>query len=132
MSVPDIRKRSIPVWGLAGFVIPVSVYIGINLFGNKEPVFMLFQSVIGTIPGIALLVMGKLTGKIGSADGVVLAAMGFIEGIMGALCVLCLGCFLLSVPSIVLLIMKKIKKDTGMAFIPFLGVGHLIWIFALS
>lgn len=141
LSVPDIRTKKIPLYMLLFTLIPVALSIVFNIAGNfwggewvTGEVFLgreLAVMGLGLIPGAALIVLSKATGKVGLADGIVLSGMGLMEGFMGALSVMCFGSLLLSIPAAALLAARKVKKQTGLPFIPFLGAGYLIWIFLI-
>ena len=143
MSVPDIRRKKVPVYMMFLMLIPVTASIisdlvDINIRGGEQVTIeefigrLLAVMGLGLIPGAALILLGRVTGKIGLADGIVLSGIGVMEGFMGALSVICFGSLLLSIPAAVLLAAKKVKRQTGLPFIPFLGAGYLIWIFLLS
>ncbi len=127
MSVPDILKRKIPLWMLPGLSVPVAVQIVFFVMQGGEIGHRLIAMGLGMIPGLVLIVTGRITKKIGLADGIVLCVIGMTEGARGAVMILCGGCFILSLVSMILLAMKKVRKETCLPFIPFMGLGFLIW-----
>ena len=128
MAVPDIRKRRIPVLFLALGAAPVTLSLLFKIIA-KEPAMMTLLGVLsGITPGIMLILAGKLTGKVGAGDGIVIIMLGVIEGWRGALVILAMSCLLLSLVSIVLLTLKKVNGRTGMPFVPAMCAGYLIWM----
>ncbi len=123
ISVCDIRNKSVPVLllGLGGLWTG-----GILLCQGIRGEINVLEQCEALIPGIALLVLAKLTEKAGCADGIVLMLLGLLEGAAGCL-TLCFGSLLgASVLSGVLLVLKKVKKTTKLPFVPFLAIGWLL------
>jgi prepilin signal peptidase PulO-like enzyme (type II secretory pathway) len=132
MSVPDIKKKKIPVWMLivtASLTILMAV---LSVIGNTGWLVKLVGMAAGLLPGAALILLGKITGKVGLADGIILSVIGALEGYMGAIAVLAVSCFIMSIPAMILLALKKVRKETAMAFVPYICVGYLIWIIMLG
>lgn len=98
----------------------VLLYEGINggLNGWKECRALL--------PGAVLLVVAYGTGKAGPADGVILMLLGVFMGYEDCAAASLGGLFLIALFSVVLLTLRRAKKDTRIPFVPFLALGWLI------
>ena len=128
MSLHDILKRKVPVRLLVCMVIPVLASAAIAITGGRIGEKLIVM-LVGVIPGALLILIGHITGKVGMADGIVLCALGILEGARGALVILAMGSLILSLVSMILLALKKVRRETRLPFIPFLGLGLLIWRF---
>lgn len=119
----DIRRRRVPIWLLAVsgmFVTCVSVYgIWQGSMGGTEILW-------GILPGFMLLLTAVLSKKAGWADGVVLLLLGMMTGFRECVFSFTLSMLAISVISLVLLMMKRVGKNTKMPYLPFLWVGYLI------
>ena len=85
---------------------------------------------LGSLPGISLLLCGKLSGwAVGSADGIIVLVLGIYLGFWQVLSVLS-GAFLTAVMAAgFLLAVKKKDRKYEIPFIPFLFAGMM---FSLS
>ncbi len=127
LSLHDILRRKVPVWLLPCLFVPVITQIVMAAIAGEEIGRSILIMLLGMIPGAALILVGVATRKVGMADGIVLCMIGMLEGIRGAFVILALGSFVLSLVSMVLLAFKKVRKETGLPFIPFLGLGLIVW-----
>lgn len=125
LSVSDIRERKVPVWLLwAGGITAAGILLYRAARGEADPV----QTVRALLPGAALFLLAVGTKKAGGADGTVLLILGVLEGDRGCLTV-CFGSLvLIAFFSGVLLVMKKVRRNTKVPFVPFLTAGWLILI----
>lgn len=119
----DIRHKHVPVWllSLGGiFVTIVSSYeIWKEQLGGRE----LFWSII---PGTVLLAIAVFTKKTGWADGVVLLFLGVLIGSRACIFSFTLSMLFISVVSMVLLALKRVRKNTKLPYLPFLCIGYLV------
>ncbi len=122
VSGMDIRFRQVSarllmVGGMlaAAFVLCRN---GSNLAGYYE-VF------IGMMPGGVLLAAAFATKKAGSGDGVALMILGMISG-SKILPVFGFSLFLTAVFSIVLLGLRRVRRDTRIPYLPFLTAAWLL------
>ena len=129
-SIYDCKYKCIPCWifGIAGLWA-----IGSLLFTMTEqgfwPVFTM--GTFSTLPGLGLLLLSRLTEKkVGEGDGILLLLIGLMEGVEKVLSVFCVGLFLQAILAAVLLITKKVKKQTAIPFAPFLLAARVIVLFS--
>ncbi|MDE5589232.1 MAG: hypothetical protein K2J60_08855 [Acetatifactor sp.] len=123
MSIMDTRSKRVPVWMLwIGTVAAIGVllYDGINGGLNG------WQECRALLPGVILLAVAYATGKAGTADGVILMLLGVFMGYEDCVAASLGGLFLIALFSVVLLTLRRVKKDTRIPFVPFLAVGWLI------
>ena len=127
LSVWDIKEKIVPVSPLmAGGTVIVLAAVYTCLRGEA-----LWVTLIGgMVPGACLILLAKLTGQIGVADGMVVMALGAQCGIRECLLLLFYSLILLSVFSVVLLVLRRAKCSTRIPYLPFLLVG--LWISRLS
>ena len=69
----DIRARAVPRWGL--IVWGIAVLIKVTVTGWSVDIFL------GILPGALLLILSKLTGNMGRADGLILIYLGIDLGL---------------------------------------------------
>lgn len=116
----DIREKKISVYTIiAG--------IGVTLlldFIQKD--ISLMNVLLGGGLGVALVIVSKLTkGAFGMGDAMLVGMIGVSLGLFGSLLVLFYSLLITSVVSVVLLLLKRVKKQTQMPFVPFLLLGYL-------
>lgn len=114
-GIRDLKTKEIDM------VVPVfsAVAAVILAFVGKDPgvISMLF----GIAEGIVLIVLSFLTkGGIGQGDGIILCVTGLMFGWKANLIMFFWGCLICAVTSLILMILKKADRKTGIPFIPFL------------
>lgn len=122
LSICDIRERKIPVVFLTGGVISVIVYEAAVVAGGGS----LKAALLGAVPGIVITAAAFITGKIGTADGIVLAALGAINDYRSIVSIISISMVLMAVLSLLLLMFHKIKKNSELPYIPFVTAAYLI------
>ena len=122
-SILDIRNRRIPVWMLVlGGSFTVLTVVSRSGLTLAECVEM----VKGCVPGTILLVMAAVTGKAGTADGIILIFLGICMGSRICLTVFVLSLVLISVFSGVLLALRRAGRNTRLPYLPFLSAALLL------
>lgn len=119
----DIRRKHVPVWLLVFggiLVTAVSVY---NIWNGQ---FWGRELVWSTVPGVVLLAVAVFTKKAGWADGVVLLFLGLLTGFRECIFSFTLSMLFISVVSLVLLAIKRVRKNTTLPYLPFLCTGYLV------
>lgn len=117
----DIKKKEISITScvLLGFVKT----IGFLLEGQAE-VQMLF---VRSLPGIFFLAASILSkNAVGAGDGWIVLVSGWYLGVSVTMQSVGLGMFFLSLLGILLLMMRKIRKNTEIPFVPFFFLGNLV------
>ena len=124
LAVFDLKEKRVPLWGLViGMLVAGGAVVYGNWFGQESWI----RTLLGIIPGILLLAVSFMTGKAGYADGVVLLIVGMVEDYKVSLFVLCMGLFLASMVSVMMLVLRKANRQTRIPFIPFLAVALWMW-----
>ncbi|MCR4909073.1 MAG: prepilin peptidase [Lachnospiraceae bacterium] len=91
------------------------------------PSFSLPEALGGAALGVLLLALSHFSGgKIGSGDAFMLMVSGFYLGIFENLRFLMLGMLLAAALSILLLILKRVRRNTALPFAPFLMLSFAI------
>lgn len=85
-----------------------------------------WHQMFGMIPGVFLILVAVITGKVGLADGVVLSVIGVIVGYQAIMLLFCISLMLFSFVSIALLLLHKVKGQTRLPYIPFLTVALVV------
>lgn len=118
-SIMDVRTRRVPVWMLAlgGVLCTLSAVIQ----GNGS-----LDALRGMLPGILLLLIAFATKKAGYGDGIALSCLGLVLGGSGCLLLFSISLFLTSLCAMALLAVHKVRRDTSMPFLPFLGAAWII------
>ncbi len=125
LSIYDIRTRKIPVlWLGIGGVAALVNFVCLCLY---LPLLELWPEVIKSWgPGILMLAVGKLSGKIGSGDGSVLLVTGSILGSVKITKVFAGSLLLAAVTAAALLMLRKVRKNDKIPFMPFLTVSVIL------
>lgn len=119
ISVMDIRRRNVPVWMLA----PGGILAGIRLVCRQD---VTGDMLMAMFPGIILLVVALVTKKAGYGDGIVLLFLGILSGGGESLMLAAAGLFFAAVFSLIMLGLRKVRKDTRIPFLPFLAAAWLV------
>lgn len=121
LAVEDMASKSV---GVAELILGVGP-IAVSLLTENEPGGVV--RILGLIPGIVILIISLITkGKIGIADAVVLCILGLTVGIYESCAVLAVACMLLIAYSVALLAGGRLKRNSRVAFLPFLFIGFVM------
>ncbi len=119
-SVMDIRKKSVPV-----------AYLIIAAAGSLVMTFLYFgeagEILLGLIPGVVLLIAGKLSDCVGMADGVMLLVLGAMYGLRDGGELMMYSMLLAAVASVLLIALRHAGKKDTLPFIPFLLAGFILF-----
>lgn len=134
LGAMDIKEKKVPVWLLVlGMLGAVAVSLsegfgdGTNWQGNLGG--MLVEKLIGMLPGFFLLIMAYLTGKAGYGDGIVLLLSGILHGYRFTMALLCGSLLLVFLVCVLLLLFRKVGRDTRIPYLPFLAAAYTAWVF---
>ncbi len=123
LGIKDLKERQIQLtWLAAGAAALTSMGIYRCIQGELSWVGML----TGMIPGILLLLMARLSGKAGYADGIVLLELGLCLGYRESMFLFCLALLLLSAVSVILLLLGKAHRHTKMPYLSFVAIVFLL------
>ena len=82
---------------------------------------------MGILPGLGLLMLSYvMRGQIGRGDAYLMCISGAALGVKQGLSLLFYALLLAGSISLVLLVLRKVKKDTKIPFVPFLFGGYLL------
>ncbi|MCR5128418.1 MAG: hypothetical protein K6B69_09995 [Lachnospiraceae bacterium] len=118
-SVMDWKTQRLPVWFMAVFGAGSLVLIAVQYPGDWQ------QKGIGILLGGSLLLVGKLSGCIGVADGVMVMIMGLLYGVAGCGEQLLIAVLLTAVIAVILIGSRRADAKTRIPFVPFLAAGFL-------
>ncbi len=120
-SIMDIRKKSVPVLFLVLAAAGSTLMSILDQCDTKE-------KLLGLIPGGALLAVGKLSGCVGSADGVMLLLIGAMYGLREGSELMMYSLLLAAAVSIFLIALRRASRKDTLPFIPFLLAGFLLFM----
>ena len=122
LSVEDIRKKSLPVPGIAAGLLFVPFFVITEGASN----ITLLDNLKGMIPGVLLIFISYLSrGQIGIGDGAVVLITGVAIGIGNIVIVLTGALMLISVFSMLMLLLGKLNRKSTLPFVPFVFAGYL-------
>lgn len=122
ISIMDIRKCRISIGmlvvggGLSVLILVYQYYIGEMDY---------FNVLRGVLPGVLLILIAFATKKAGYGDGIVLLAVGAVAGGGKSLLIFGLSLLLICIWSILLLTMRKARRNTKIPYVPFLAIAWL-------
>ncbi len=120
LSIVDIKEREIPAALLWIFGILAVLYHLISRGGSKE-LGWIFPALT---PGFLLLLISFCTGEsIGYGDGWTVVIIGILIGAKGGFLAVCIGVYVSSLYSLILLAAHKVSRKSRFAFLPFLTIG---------
>lgn len=120
LSLIDIKKRKIPIWGL---IIGVAMSVLFQCI-TRDKDFILIVS--GAMTGIIFIVVSRVTNeKFGYGDSILILALGIFLGFWNILYLLFIAFLLAAVYSIFLLSVYHRGKKESFPFVPFLAMGYV-------
>lgn len=119
----DIRRKHVPVWLLALGGIFVTI---VSFYGLWQGQLEGREQVWSIVPGAVLLAVAVLTKKAGWADGMVLLFLGILTDFRECILSFTLSMLFISMMSLVLLALKRVRKNTTLPYLPFLCAGYLV------
>lgn len=117
LSFCDVKERQVSVLWLAAGALLLP---GIGVIQCIRGILYWQELIAGAIPGVILLLAAGVTKKAGYADGVVLLELGVCMGCRTGFLLLCISLFLLALTSVFLLLLRKVRRNTKLPYIPFL------------
>lgn len=143
ISLEDFRKRKISKNHLLMLFLFVILETGIKYWYRSGSVYlhwnekafidnmksMALQIIPGMLPGIFLLLIGKITGeKIGYGDGWLLMILGIYMGFAKVFLIFCIALFISMFVSGIFLIFQRLQWNSKIPFAPFLFGGYVLAI----
>ena len=83
----------------------------------------------GSAPGVLLLLMAAMTKKAGLADGIVLLLLGVLLGYRECILSFILSLLSMSLVSLMLLALNKVRGSSKLPYLPFLWMGYMAQTF---
>ena len=123
LSVFDGKEKRVPMILL---IIGTAAACAVGIYGALRGRRGL-ECLLELIPGLCLLIVAWATKKAGYADGIVLAVVGAFEGFRGCMLIFSISLITLSVCCAVLLLLKRVQRNSILPYIPFLCTGYLLW-----
>lgn len=135
-SIQDMKKKTLCNWGLLLGAGVVLLLLGVDCLCSGMIADLLlsesgvpWKRLLGLLPGIGVLGLSVvLHGGIGKGDGYLLCISGMALGIEQNTVLFFYGLFLAGVTSAVLLVFKRVKRNTKLPFVPFLFAGFLLTV----
>lgn len=133
-SIQDIKRRSLSNRGLMlGGVVATVMLLAEWLFSGWRAGKSLdirgfpWERLAGMLPGLGLLLISYvMKGQVGRADAYLMCIVGVLLGIGKGISILFYALLLAGSVSLVLLVLRKVKRDTKLPFVPFLFGGYLL------
>ncbi|MBR5420495.1 MAG: prepilin peptidase [Lachnospiraceae bacterium] len=118
-SVMDFRRKALPRWFLV-----LSAAGGVLMLVFASPGWS--DLLCGLLPGIILLLLGRFSGCIGMADGVLILVLGGLYGLNEGSQFLMYALLAAAVAALLLIGSRKAGRRSTMPFVPFLLAGFLL------
>lgn len=116
-SISDMKKRRISHRVLLIFGALIIPVFFIN--GYTEDMQALLRGLIGLLPGVLFLLLGKLTREsVGYGDGYMICIIGMYLGLKKTVVLVFIALFLISISSILLLLLRKVNRKSELPFVP--------------
>lgn len=123
LGIKDYVNRQIPILWLA---VGAIILPGMGVYRLLQGELNGWEIFVGILPGVFFLLLARLSGKAGYADGIVMTEMGLFLGYREMILLICFSLLLISVTSMVLLSLGKVHKDTQMPYLTFLAIVFLV------
>lgn len=119
-SIQDVKRKQIHIALLC--IGMVTVMFGAMFFIDIS----IKNRLMGFLPGGLLLGLNLITkNQIGIADGIIVCIIGGALGFYISSGILLFALFLSAIISLILIVLKKVKRKTTIPFIPFLFAGYV-------
>lgn len=120
-TVFDISKKEIPIYMI---LVGIISSLGVNIWQIFAGAISVTGVGVSFLPGLFFLLISFCTKeKIGYGDGLILIMSGLVLGFYRCFLGLCISLICSSVFALFLLVFHKAKKDSELAFIPFITIG---------
>ena len=117
-TIKDIRTKRINGY-ICLFGILAAIFVRERILEEAG-----IRMMMDAVPGIIIYIVAFLTKeKIGKGDALSLIFIGMAAGIETVLSALFISLSITALLSGILLILKKVKRDTKLPFLPFLSIG---------
>ena len=123
-SISDIKYKTINVMVLF-YGILIS-FITAPFYFKGEIGDIVNNIVIGTIPGILLLIVSKIGHHIGEGDGYVIITSGILAGLPITVSALIISLIISAIFGLIFIFVMKKSASYSIPFIPFYTVGFLL------
>ncbi len=130
LALCDWRERKVPLVLLAaGGLAATGMKINELLRNTDNWRWMLVSVLLGILPGLLMLAVARLTAKAGYGDGLALLILGLFTDYMTCMALLCFSMLIMSLFSIAMLSVKKVRRETKLPYLPFLAAVYAAGIF---
>jgi len=121
LAIIDIRYRKISLFYLlTGIVVAILL-----LLTSKDELWML--SLGGAVVGLAFILVSKVTKEaLGYGDSILILILGISLGFWRLMYMMIVAFFLAAIFALMVLTLKKMKRQSSFAFIPFLAASYVI------
>ena len=120
LAVIDLYRKEVPFAII--LILGISVIAARIILGNFSPIY-----IAGLSLGAAMLEASFITKeKLGYADGLIILVLGFYFGLNKIIWLMFYASIIMTVVSVYLLVSKKGKMESSVAFIPALFLGYLL------
>lgn len=121
ISIYDIKYKRFPGWFLPlGWLLAMIKIVSCLWNGTQCWNTLLIDLGIGIMPGILLLIIAFLNGKIGDGDGHILILTGMIAGGKNGIIVFAWSLALAFIYTVWILVARKAGKNDSFPYIPFI------------
>lgn len=127
LSIWDMKKRELPAAAIKFGGMAVILYritVSVICGPSSEQLKAWTVALLGALPGLLLTVLSYYTDKIGRGDGPVIMIVGACENCTYAAILICMACIFLTAVSVILLLFRKVTKNTRMPYIPFVALAY--------
>ena len=125
LAALDLLWKRIPVWLLAAGGI-IMAFMAVDQYAQKAKDTTVLAW--GLVPGALLLLMAVATRKVGIADGIVLLLLSMPIDYRECIASFVLSFLLMSLVSLFLLVLGKVKGNSKLPYLPFLLAGYMLQV----
>lgn len=120
-TIEDIKYKKI-----SNTILIIGGALGIFSLVSNLP-SLKWECILALVPGMLMIILAYLSKeKIGYGDGICVLFIGMMEGYRKCVILVLLSLGLLFLFCVIALILKKVKKETRIPFLPFLLCGRII------
>lgn len=130
LSIYDVKYKKIPSKLLVLGGLSAAMWMFFRLWEDLDHWKELSADWgFGIMPGVFVLLIAFLGGKIGEGDGYILILTGIITGGGKAIVVFAISLILAAVFSIWLILVHKAGRSYSFPYLPFIAAAYVLWLF---
>lgn len=122
LSIFDLYEKKVPAVMLFVGAVATFMYSAILILSGDFIAESFVSVLLGSVPGLLLSAIAITTKKVGIADGIILTLLGIMTDYRRGILIFGVSMVIMALFSVALLVLKRIKKNSELPYLPFLTI----------